>query len=134
MRNRAGVILEDKKTNKILLINRIKSGDEYWVIPGGGVEDNEDYFQAARREVAEELGMVLEEITELCEIRINRIVEKYYLSYVEENIEISIKGEEYIRQSTNNVYKPMWVRIIDIIDKNILPIELKNILISYYGL
>ena len=33
-----GVII---KNNKILLIHRLKKGEEYFVLPGGGIEDGE---------------------------------------------------------------------------------------------
>ena len=35
---RAGVILFNPQTKKILLIHRWKNGEEYFVIPGGGAE------------------------------------------------------------------------------------------------
>jgi len=44
-------------SNKILLINRIKGDDSYWVIPGGAVEQGENHEQAVRRECIEELGI-----------------------------------------------------------------------------
>lgn len=44
---------------KLLLIHRFREGREYWVIPGGGVEDGEDFDTALRREVLEETGLAL---------------------------------------------------------------------------
>jgi len=56
MRQRVrALIIEDEK---ILFIHRIVEGREYWVIPGGGVEDDDmDLFASLRRECMEELGV-----------------------------------------------------------------------------
>ncbi len=55
IRNRASAVII--KGSKILLIHRIKEGVEYWLLPGGGIEDGETSEQAAEREVMEEVGL-----------------------------------------------------------------------------
>ncbi len=45
------------KEGRILLIKRVKKGDSYWVVPGGGVESGEDHERAILRECHEELGV-----------------------------------------------------------------------------
>lgn len=44
-------------SEKILLINRIKDNETYWVIPGGRVEAGESHGEALERECVEELGV-----------------------------------------------------------------------------
>ena len=56
--------------NKIVLIHRIKTKDDgtirdYYVIPGGKIEENESHEEALRREIKEELGIEIE-IKDLC--------------------------------------------------------------------
>ena len=56
--------------NKIVLIHRIKTKDDgtirdYYVIPGGKIEENEFHEEALRREIKEELGIEIE-IKDLC--------------------------------------------------------------------
>jgi 8-oxo-dGTP diphosphatase len=45
------------KDDKLLTIKRTKSNDEYWVLPGGGIEPGETPEQALVREVKEETGL-----------------------------------------------------------------------------
>jgi 8-oxo-dGTP pyrophosphatase MutT (NUDIX family) len=48
------IIITDQK---ILLINRVKKDDSYWVMPGGKVELGESHVEALNRECLEELGV-----------------------------------------------------------------------------
>lgn len=48
--------------NKILLVNHQKEGNNYWVIPGGGVENGETLEKALKRELIEELGIEIENL------------------------------------------------------------------------
>lgn len=56
--------------DKIVLIHRIKTKDDgtvrdYYVTPGGKIEENESHDEALRREIKEELGIEIE-IKDLC--------------------------------------------------------------------
>ena len=55
MRRRAGVIVWSG--DEILLIQRIKGDRQYWVIPGGGIDEGETSLEAACRELREELEL-----------------------------------------------------------------------------
>ncbi len=46
------IIIRD---GKILLIHRIKNGQEYFVFPGGGIIEHENAEDAVVREIKEEL-------------------------------------------------------------------------------
>jgi 8-oxo-dGTP diphosphatase len=67
------IIIQD---GKILLIRRVKN-TEYWVFPGGGIEDGENHEIALRREAAEEMGVEIEIGEKFCE-------EKWQISETEE--------------------------------------------------
>lgn len=56
--------------DKIVLIHRIKTKDDgtvrdYYVTPGGKIEENESHEEALRREIKEELGIEID-IKDLC--------------------------------------------------------------------
>ena len=54
-----GVLLEALviNDNKILVIHRINHGQEYYVLPGGGWEENETEEAGVKREVFEETSL-----------------------------------------------------------------------------
>lgn len=55
LRNAARVIVLDDRDRLLLL--RYDDNGVFWAVPGGSLEDGEDYHQAALRELAEELGV-----------------------------------------------------------------------------
>jgi len=58
---------------KVLLIHRIKKNDEYWVFPGGGIEDTDESPEMALvRECEEELGV---------KVRIGRLFSSNHLNF-----------------------------------------------------
>lgn len=64
MRKRAGVIIFCKSQDKVLLIKRVMQDMKYWVVPGGGLEIDESFENAARREISEEIGYFVKELLE----------------------------------------------------------------------
>ena len=53
----AGRVIVPDDTGKILLVEQVV---DFWIIPGGGVEEGETPSQAAIREVCEETGLGVE--------------------------------------------------------------------------
>lgn len=115
-----GIVIHN---DQVLLIHRIKNGDEYYSIPGGKVEDGETNEQAVAREIFEETTI--------------RVVVKEQLGYFEDTNKCSylytckyISGEpdltnapekEEMAKNPNNFYEPMWVPISKALDHNIQP-------------
>ena len=57
------------KTKKgLATIFRRKNGTEYYVIPGGGVDNNENLEDALKRELKEELGVEVDVICKIGEV------------------------------------------------------------------
>ena len=69
--------------NGLLLIHRIKQKNgvkqEYYVIPGGGIEEGESYEDTVKREIKEELGIDVKPVRLLYKQKINNEVHNYFL-------------------------------------------------------
>ena len=51
-----GIALLNKE-NKVFVGKRIDNPKNFWQMPQGGVDENEDFLQAAKRELEEETGV-----------------------------------------------------------------------------
>jgi len=106
-----GIIIDK---GKILLIHRIKNGEEFYSIPGGGIEADETDKETLIREIREETNLDVEIFSELFhhewydEVRdetknfIFFLIEKYRGS------DIKIGGPELERHCDENQYLPEW--------------------------
>jgi 8-oxo-dGTP pyrophosphatase MutT (NUDIX family) len=104
-----------RRADHILLIHRKREGNEYWVLPGGGVETGEDSEQALLREVLEETGLGVNHYRFLFEqtepdLRRNRL----YMCEVEEG-EPKLGGPELVETSATNSYVLEWVDMANFI-------------------
>ena len=67
LRNGVGIVLLNKE-NKVFVAKRIDNPKNYWQMPQGGIDGNEDYLSAALRELEEETSIksveLLKEIDE----------------------------------------------------------------------
>lgn len=103
------IILKDKK---ILFIHRIKKGREYYVLPGGTIEENESPEETAIREVKEEtnfdikLGSLLWAFEEKVKGEIRK---GYYFLAKEFKGELKLGSPEIDRQSEDNQYLFEWI-------------------------
>jgi mutator protein MutT len=132
----AVIVVNDK--NEILLIRRFKDGREFWVIPGGSVEEGENSEQAATREIKEEtnLDVVLgEKFLEYENAYWGDGVrhETYFLAESFSGDEVKIIGEEKERNSRQNRYELEWVPFKKINDLNLVPIIVKNKIIEKFA-
>ena len=48
------------KDNKLLVVKTRRHGEEYYLLPGGGIEHGETIEEALKREVLEETGFIVE--------------------------------------------------------------------------
>ena len=135
MRQRATAIIV--KDDKIILIKRIKNGSEYFIFPGGGVDEGETIEQGLVREVKEELCLDISTWKHLYDVEVehpaffvNKFRQKYFIYLISEYVGVpEIGGPEKESSNENNQYSVEWISIKKMNSmKNIYPQELvKNL-------
>lgn len=134
MRSRVGGLII--KDGKLLLMHRIKVKDgiknEYYVVPGGGIESNETLSETTIRELKEEIGIDVEIIQEepIYEYQTEKENQYFLLAeHINEDIGTG-KGPEFTDASYANrgVYSAELVPIVDIIGGkiNMVPESVKE--------
>jgi len=115
----SAIIIRD---NKILLVHRKKDGREYWVFPGGGIEDYEKPEETVKREVFEETNLKVKSV-KIAFGDINPMDgQEHPFFFVEVgNRKIKLGGPEAQRQSKENWYHPGWVSLDRINKINLVP-------------
>jgi ADP-ribose pyrophosphatase YjhB (NUDIX family) len=124
------------KDGRILLIHRIKNNKEYYVLPGGGIEEGESPEEAVIRELKEETNL---------DIRINSLLWTY-----EENVNGEKRPGHYFlikkfegnlrlgslelgRQSKNNQYSFEWILINKINNILMYPEDIKEKILERFS-
>lgn len=125
-----GVIVRDEK---LLLMHRIRSGEEYFTFPGGSIENNETPEETTKREIEEEFSLRVTKCRFLFDI-FNKTSNEYYFLVEDFDGEPKIGGPEKQRMNENNFYEAIWISLKEGLDlKNLFPKEagtrLKEILL-----
>lgn len=125
MRIRAGIVLIQE--DKVALIQRHRAGLDYFVFPGGGVDEGETPEQAAIREAMEELGIEVAIKQKVIEIQLGPKSRQIYYLVDQTGGEFgSGAGEEYTDadpdSSEEGIYIPTWMPIDELVfHQNIYP-------------
>ena len=118
MRERAAVVCWNKQESKVLLMHRFKNGEEYYVVPGGGLNEGETFQEAAVRELAEEaqVYITVDDLRPICyhEDEENRSWYYYAERDTLDEAFISPDSPEAHRMSENNQYHLEWVPLKDV--------------------
>jgi len=113
MRTRAGVILIEE--NKVALIERHRAGLDYFVFPGGGVEEGETPEQGAVREAMEELGVKVKIKQKIAIIHFYQSTQHYFQVDRVSGKFGTGTGEEYTDADPGDpqegIYIPVWMSI-----------------------
>lgn len=120
VRIRASAIIT--RGNQILLMHRKKAGKEYWVLPGGGVEQGETAEAAVAREVKEETNLDVVQVKHAFNFASPydnghgiRILQDHPAFYCEvADGEVKLIGEEAYINCEEDWYNPEWVDISNV--------------------
>jgi len=151
---RVGAIIFNKDKGEILLMKRHNLGimkifpdasPDYYVIPGGGMEDGETIEQTALREIKEETNLEIkldeilfeydrdEEIIDYSgsepKIVIDKRKEYYFLVTEHEGIpEVGEPERSYM--TADNSFELIWVKVAELNELNLKPEVYKSLLID----
>jgi 8-oxo-dGTP diphosphatase len=115
----AGIVL---KNESVLFMYRKKNGREFYVLPGGHMQEGEKAEDTMAREIMEEASINVKEVRLAFEFRdyIKDNFDYYFLCEYESG-ELQLGGEEVQKNSAENVYELRWVEFANISELNILP-------------
>lgn len=133
MRTRAGIVLVEG--SKVALIERHRAGLDYFVFPGGGVDEGETPEQAAVREAKEELGLDVTVKKKVAEIHFDLSVQIYFLVEKVGGEFGSGTGEEFTDADPDNpeegIYIPIWMPLEELRrHDNVYPAGVKELLLK----
>jgi 8-oxo-dGTP pyrophosphatase MutT (NUDIX family) len=133
MRTRAGIVLIED--DKVALIERHRAGLDYFVFPGGGVDEGETPEEGAIREAMEELGVEVAIKQKVAVIHFDQSTQVYFLVDRVSGEFGTGSGEEYTDSDPNDpqegVYVPIWMPIDELPhQEKVFPTELAELVLK----
>ena len=130
MRIRAGIVLIEY--DKVALIERHRGGLDYFVFPGGGVDEGETPEQAAIRETMEELGVEVVIKQKVAIIHFDQSSQVYFLVERVGGEFGTGTGEEFTDSDPNDpqegIYIPIWMPIEELPQhENVFPVDVAKL-------
>ena len=127
-----GIVIKDKS---LLLMHRINQGKEYYVFPGGGVEENETIEEAITRELREETSVEVNNLRLLYHHHIigdaNDSDQYFYLcDYVSGVPKLSEGNELAENRAGTDFYEPLWYPISKLSQTLLYPLEIRDWLLE----
>jgi mutator protein MutT len=133
MRIRAGIVLIND--NKVALIERHRAGLDYFVFPGGGVDEGESPEQAAVREAMEELGIEVAIKQKVAQVQLGKKSRQVYFLVEQTGGEFGTgTGEEFTdadpRHPQQGIYIPIWMPIDELPQHtNVYPADVSRLVV-----
>ena len=121
-----GIIVEQ---GKIVVIKRTFPEVVHYAYPGGKVEIGEDIRIAVKRELFEELGVIVEVGKLVATVKYHNHMQYYHLAKIVGGQFGNGKGEEFEGERANT-FAPMWISLAELAHIPIRPAILTDYLIQ----
>ncbi len=118
MADRASAIIISKR--HILLIHRIRVGKDYYVFPGGHIEEGENAEEACIREVLEETGLHTAWLQPAFDYAILSRMAYYFFVQIHPGT-LTLGGPEALKRSEENRYLLEWIPLVKVGEYNLRP-------------
>lgn len=111
---------------RVALIKRVNDRGEYYLFPGGALEDDESPQEAAVREAHEELGLEVRITGLLAIVEYNAKEQHYYTADIVGGVFGTGTGEEFTLPPTSarGTYAPVWIELDRLQHLAVRPAEL----------
>ena len=128
VRSRAIIIHEEK----IVSMYRERQGRIFYTFPGGGKEGNESEEDCVKREVFEEVGLIIQPIKKVYVYENQNSIEHFYVAKWISGEFGSGEGEDFQENQTNGIYIPKFIKISDIPNLPLMPPEVASVFYDDY--
>ena len=133
MRHRAcGIVLNDDTV--LLMYRKNPQNQEYYTIPGGGVEDGESVNEAVTREMFEECSLVVKPMKELFVVTREGVDTHHHIlcTHISGEPAVHKESPEYLDNlEGSNLHIPQWVPIRVLKNLTLFPTPAKDKLVEY---
>ena len=125
------------KNENLLVMKRVKHGEEYYTLPGGHLEEGETVKTATERETAEETGVEVTAFRELYKYHFRGSREPGHQTFMvceyKSGEPHKTDAEEYTDESRDNgTYEPMWLPMAELKTAPLRPACIKKQLVRDY--
>jgi 8-oxo-dGTP pyrophosphatase MutT (NUDIX family) len=125
MADRASAIIISKR--HVLLIHRIRARRDFYVFPGGGIEEGESAAEACAREVLEETGLRTAWLEPAFDHPTPTALAHYFFVEVHPGAAL-LGGPEALKQAPDNRYVLQWVPLAQVGALNLQPAPVRDAL------
>ena len=81
LRNGVGIVVLNRN-NKVFVAKRIDNPKNFWQMPQGGIDNNENYYSAALRELKEETSVASVELIQEIDKKLTYILPDYLIGII----------------------------------------------------
>jgi 8-oxo-dGTP diphosphatase len=130
MEERASAIIINKR--HILLIHRIRSGQDYYVFPGGRIEKGENAEEACIREVLEETGLRTAWLQPAFDYANPSRMAHYFFVQTHPGM-LTLGGPEALKRSEENRYLLEWIPLVQMGKYDLRPNAIRDGIVRVIG-